>query len=286
MRPSLAATLHPRTVGSLAAPDHVPPRARIGLHLEHLRTTSAGRVELAASDAHRIKMHASEPVRGACGAHRFVYQRGQVDLLPPGHSDSWTEDDPGLSLIVQLSSGLLARASEDLGLDPARASLAYRHQFRDPQIEHIVWALEADRSAGSPQGVLYADCLGHALAVHLLGRYRAPQHAQRGLSKLQLRRVTDFIEAHLDRNLTLEQLSRVANLSGSHFKTLFRASLGLPVHAYVVQRRVERAKRLLMQGKLSAAQVALESGFSHQSHMARCMRRVLGITPSSIVRRS
>lgn len=237
------------------------------------------------SDQHRLKMHASGPVRGSCAAHTFVYLRGQLDLMPPGYSDRWTEEDPSLSLIVKLPAALLSRAAEDLGLDPSRASIDYRHQFSDPQIEHLVWALEADRSAGSPHGVLYADCLGHALAVHLLGRYRAPGGAARGLDRSRLRRVTDYIEAHLERDLTLAELARVASLSGSHFKTLFKASVGLPVHAYVIQRRVERAKMLLQDGRLSAAQVALDSGFAHQSHMARCMRRVLGVTPSALMHR-
>jgi AraC-like DNA-binding protein len=72
-----------------------------------------------------------------------------------------------------------------------------------------------------------------------------PPGARRGLARLPLRRVTDFIESHLDRDLTLNELARVVNLSGSHFKTLFKASLSVPVHAYVVQRRFERAKSLL-----------------------------------------
>jgi AraC family transcriptional regulator len=57
----------------------------------------------------------------------------------------------------------------------------------------------------------------------------------------------------------------------------------MPAHQYVVRRRVERAKMLLLQGRLAMSQVALESGFAHQSHMARCMRRVLGMTPADVV---
>ena len=97
--------------------------------------------------------------------------------------------------MLQLSPSLLRRAAEDMGLDPDRAGLEPRHQFRDPQIEHIAWALDAERRAGYPSGLLYTESLGMALAVHLLGRYTAPAHAcARGLSKPQLRRVTAYIE--------------------------------------------------------------------------------------------
>ncbi|KYF72421.1 hypothetical protein BE15_48030 [Sorangium cellulosum] len=58
------------------------------------------------------------------------------------------------------------------------------------------------------------------------------------------------------------------------------------MHEYVVQRRVERARALLLRGDLPASQVAIEAGFAHQSHMARCMRRVLGVTPTALAGRS
>ena len=70
--------------------------------------------------------------------------------------------------------------------------------------------------------------------------------------------------------------------SASHLKTLFKRSMGISVHAYVVQRRVTRARQLLLKGDLPSSQVALESGFADQSHMARCFRRLLGLTPSEL----
>lgn len=229
-------------------------------------------------------MHAGAPVRGACGHHRFHYTRGDVDLLPAGFADVWHEEDEGSSLMVELSPWLLRRAAEDMGLDPDRTGLELRHQFRDPQIEHIVWAVDAHHRAGQPSGVLYEESLGLALAVHLLGRFTAQDRSPRGLSKPQLRRITDFIEENLQEKLSLEQVASVASVSASHLKTLFKRSTGLPVHEYVLQRRVERARALLQRGDLPASQVALEAGFSHQSHMARTMRRILGVTPGAIAR--
>jgi AraC family transcriptional regulator len=123
-----------------------------------------------------------------------------------------------------------------------------------------------------------------ALAVYLLGRDAAPIMLGRGLTLAQLRRVTAYIEDHLDQDLSLARLAEVAGVSASHLKILFRRSLGLPVHAYIVQRRVERAKALLLRGELPVRQVALEAGFAHRSHLARWMRRLLGVTPTAVVR--
>ena len=252
--------------------------------LRELHTISPGLVELEALPDHRLMVHAGAPVEASCREHRFVYTRGDVDLLPAGLSEVWEPAEASTSLILKLSPSLLRRAAEGMGLDPDRAGLEPHHQFRDPQIEHIAWALDAERRAGYPGGRLYTDSLGLGLAVHLLGRYMAPLRVPRGLSKPQLSRVTAYIEEYLDQDLSLTRLAGVAEVSASHLKILFKRSTGLPVHEYVVQRRVERAKALLQRGDLPASQVALEAGFAHQSHMARCMRRVLGVTPTSVVR--
>ena len=77
-------------------------------------------------------------------------------------------------------------------------------------------------------------------------------------------------------------VAAVAGLSPSHFKSLFRASVGLPVHQYLIRRRVERAKSLLGEGRMPISQIAFETGFAHQSHLARHMRRVLGLSPKAL----
>jgi AraC family transcriptional regulator len=284
-RAQAVTTPYPLGAGPAPAPQRDVPRPRLGLGVE-LRTTAPGVVQLEALPDHLLKVHAGAPVRGGCRSHRFLYTRGDVDILPAGFADAWHEDQANTSVMLRLSPSLLRRAAEDMGLDPDRAGLEPRHQFRDPQIEHIAWALDAERRAGYPGGLLYTESLGLALAVHLLGRYPAPVNPRHGLSNAQLRRVTAYIEDHLDRDLSLAQLAGVAGLSASHLKTLFRRSTGLPVHEYVVQRRVERARALLLQGELPASQVALEAGFAHQSHMARWMRRVLGVTPTAVARGS
>ena len=80
------------------------------------------------------------------------------------------------------------------------------------------------------------------------------------------------------------QIAGVAGLSVSHCKVLFRKSVGMPVHQYVIRRRVERAVMLLRLGKLSVNQIALDTGFSNQSHLAMHLRRVLGTSPTKFQR--
>ncbi|MET0283844.1 MAG: AraC family transcriptional regulator [Polyangiales bacterium] len=253
--------------------------ARLGLGIEIFQGTP-GRIDLTPVPDHRVKVHTGAPVAGQCGANGFFYTHGDLDLLPAGESDGWVEHSASRSLMVSISPLLLERAAFEQGV--SWRGLQKRNHFRDPHIELIAQAMEAERASGSLNGALYAEGLGLALAVHLLGRYRGQERAQRSLSPLQRARVTEYIEQHLDRDLRLTKLADLTQLRGTQFKALFRSSFGVPVHEYVVQRRVERAKQLLLAGKLSISQIALEAGFAHSSHMARCMRRVLGVTPTRL----
>lgn len=260
------------------------PPAGGGLGVD-LRQTPGGEVAYEALPEHRIKLHAGAPVAGACQFHRFLYTRGDLDIVPAGSTDVWHEESASTSIIVRMAPALLARTADEMGLPAERARLGERYQFRDAQIEQIAWALDTERRAGFPNGRLYTDSLGTALAVRLIaGAPRGARSPAQGLSRPQLQRVTAFIEAHLDGDLSLAALAAVAGLSASHLKTQFKRSMGLPVHEYVVQRRVDRARSLLLTSDMPASLVALESGFSHQSHMARCMRRVLGATPGELRR--
>ena len=271
------------TLDPLASTRAVP--LRIGLRVD-VRTTTPGRMELGRTSEHRLKIHASSPARGRCEAHSFVYRRGDVDIHPAGYHDVWEELDPSEWIVVGLSPSLLQRAAEDMGLDGARIGLQPRFQFSDPKIEHLAWALEADHREGAPNGTIYTECLGLALAAHLLGQYRSSVPVTRGLSRVQLHRVTSYIENNIEQDLSLAALAQIAHLSASHFRTMFKRSTGFTVHEYVIRQRVHRARQLLTQSDLAISQVAAEVGFSHQSHMARAMRRVLGVTPSAITRDS
>lgn len=247
--------------------------------------TRPGPVELEPVAEHRIKVHTGAPVTGTCVGHRFRYVHGDIDLLPAGTTETWREDQGSTSVMLHFHPALLARTADGLGLDGARVGLPTRHRLGDPQIGHLAWAMDADRRAGQPGGRLYADSLATALLAYLIGRHRILQPSSRGLPEPLLQRITDYIEAHLDQDLSLARLAGVAGLSDSHLTVQFKRATGMAVHAYVVRRRVERARTLLLQRDRPASQVALEAGFSHQSHMVRQLRRVLGEDAAPLLRR-
>lgn len=106
----------------------------------------------------------------------------------------------------------------------------------------------------------------------------------RPLSSRERTLILAHIDAHLDNRLLLGELCEVVGLRSSHFKALFKRSLGVSVHQYVIRRRVNRAAELLAHRGARLGDVAEAVGFTDPSHMARWMRRVAGVTPSEVAR--
>jgi AraC family transcriptional regulator len=260
---------------------------RLAVRLKHF---PSGWAEAPAAPHTVVCIHIGPAVQMFCrrGAETFrgTEVHGDINLVPAGVPSAWKANKHSTGLLMLLPPALLESVAVELGLDPARVEIANRFQLRDPHLEHLGWVLKAEMEAGYPSGGLFLDSLGTALATHLLRRHSAralPAPAiTGGLYGLKLRQALAYIEDNLARELSLASIAGVTGLSVSHFKTLFRQSVGLPVYQYVIQRRVERARMLLSDTQLSISQVALETGFAHQSHLARHMRRLLGVTPAAL----
>jgi transcriptional regulator GlxA family with amidase domain len=106
--------------------------------------------------------------------------------------------------------------------------------------------------------------------------------AHGGLSPGAMRRVREYVEAHLSESTDLAMLAAVAGLSIHHFARGFKQSAGVTPHHYLTQKRVERAQDMLAHTDLSLSEIAYAVGFSDQSHLARHIRGMLGITPGQL----
>jgi AraC family transcriptional regulator len=213
---------------------------------------------------------------------RQIFSDGATALVPMRHS-SWARwEQPSEALMLTLDPHLLTRNVAEL-LVVDRVELLPRIQLYDPLIRQIGLALKADLESHKPGGRLYAETLTNALAVHLLRNYSSHNHKSvrylGGLSPTQLQLVTNYINEHLEQELSLEELAAIAQLSPYHFCRSFKRSTGLTPHQYVIRQRVERAKLLLKDGKMGISQVAVACGFTHQSHLNRHFKQLTGVTP-------
>lgn len=130
---------------------------------------------------------------------------------------------------------------------------------------------------------LYVETMANALFVHLSQNYSTNkpvwQEYKKGLGQRKLQQVIDYIYTHLERDLSLLELANLVQISPHYFSLLFKQSTGLAPHQYVIKIRVDRAKQLLLQGKISIADIAQIVGFANQSHLNLHFKRLVGVTP-------
>lgn len=162
-------------------------------------------------------------------------------------------------------------------------------QVLDPMIERLAQTLlvEIERKA-HPVQVLIVDAVSTALAAHLLRSYNTFETVEcsheRSLGKLEIARLTEFIEDNLDRTISLEDLASIVNVSRFHFSRLFKRSIGSTAISFVEQCRIRRAQALITDTDLPLADIALTVGFVDQSHFTRRFHRHVGCTPAVYAR--
>ncbi|KRW59455.1 helix-turn-helix transcriptional regulator [Pseudomonas sp. TTU2014-080ASC] len=123
--------------------------------------------------------------------------------------------------------------------------------------------------------------LGSLLLRALYLRLFGEQHAPR-VSGLNIDHIDSYIAKHLYRRISVAELAHIACLSPSHFHALFKDSVGMTPHQYLLSARLNRASRLLRESSLPLIRIAEECGFSSQSALTTAMRRYLGLTPKRL----
>ena len=106
-----------------------------------------------------------------------------------------------------------------------------------------------------------------------------------GLAPGALRRVRQHVEAYFAQKIDLSRLAGIAGLSTSYFQRAFKQSFGMPPHRYVMMRRLAAAAELIRKTSKPLAEVAIDVGFSDQSHFTRIFTQMTGETPGALRRR-
>jgi AraC family transcriptional regulator len=207
--------------------------------------------------------------------------------LYPAHlqqSVQWDRETEFLQLYLEPTL-LCAVSYESFGCD--RIEIPPQLTFFDPLIYHIGLALLTALETDGVQSRLYAESMANALAVHLVSRYSTreraiPDFVPGGIPR-NFQQVIDYINEHLEHNLSLAELANLVQLSSYHFAHLFKQTTGVSPHQYHIRCRIQRAKQLLLAKNLTIAEVAYAVGFASQGHLNYHFKRLVGMTPKAFL---
>lgn len=179
-------------------------------------------------------------------------------------------------------------------IEDISAGASKKLELIDPRLKHegviagFGREVLSEMREGCELSRLRIDALGQELAIHLLRRWSnfagtpslLRNLAKGGLAPWQVKRLTDYMEDHLADDVSLEDLSKLLDLSTFHVCRAFKQSTGLPPHRWRHQRRIERARELLEGTDLPVTEVAAQVGYDDPSQLAVAFRKVLGVSPS------
>ncbi|UXA04731.1 AraC family transcriptional regulator [Mycobacterium sp. SMC-2] len=237
-----------------------------------------------------IAWHTPAQIALRCGAirSRTHMSPGDFSILRPGYESTWQWSRSFQATVLYLNERRLTDfASEVFDRHVDRVAIREAFQVKDPVIQHGIAALAAELRRVAYGGALYKEALLTQLCVHMLRyhaetRLRAPASCPGALSAVQARQVAEYIEGNLAADLSLRSLARIAGMSQYHFARLFKKRFGGPPHAYVQQRRLERARQLILHSDMALKEVVGATGFCDQSHMTKSVKRAFDMTPAEL----
>ena len=207
---------------------------------------------------------------------------GNLCITPAGQPISAFWEKPLDNMGISFDPAFVAQTAAENRFNSS-FEFAEIYKKEDSLIQHIGLALLAEAESETPAGKLYAESLIQTLTLHLLKNYSTAsiksENSHGGLSGYKLRRVTEFINANLEEDLSLGEIAAAADLSQFHFARAFRTSTGLTPQQYLMRQRIERAKLLLAKDDLPIVEISLQTGFKNQSHFTTLFRKYTKYTP-------
>ena len=258
---------------------------------------SSGRMEAfetAASSEQLVVVTTKGRGRAECFSGGFwrgaAYHPGTAGMTPSGETSRMRWQPLGAealeTLHLYIPTHVFAGAADEfrrIGL-PLRGQALNALSFYDPTVLQVALALENAQQMGATD--LYAQSAAQFLATHLIsvqsGWPDASEDKRRPgtLSHRKLAHVLDYIHIYYKETLSLDRLAEEAGISCFHFARLFKQSVGITPHHYLVNVRMEAAASLLGRGDLSVLEIALECGYQSAAHFSMAFRKHFSCSPS------
>ncbi|MBU8540637.1 helix-turn-helix domain-containing protein [Falsiroseomonas tokyonensis] len=259
------------------------PLGRSGAAMILAEQTAGDFSDLPTEDIVLVRPLTSSPGLIDCGAGRRhqTTTAGAVSIVPPRFTTTVVMDTPhGLDLLAIPYRRLLDLTGPDILPEDGNFGALHAGFNLDRTVTAGFETLWRQGRSGSPDPLLVDAALLTIFSRFVaMSRSKPVAVPQGGLAAWQVRRATAYMMDNLDSEIGLAELSALVGLSPTHFCTAFRRSTGLPPHAWLTEARMERAKALLADPRLSLTEIAQTVGYGGQSAFGAAFRRATGTTP-------
>lgn len=257
-------------------------------------STSDFKIARFSENADLARVHPGSAYESAClvlsGAMIRVDRRapvigpGSITVEPTWFEGTFTNDVQTEWLTVYVRKSRLDQICQDLAPGGKSGSLLRVEGVADPLLTNLIRASAYSLLMSGPPSKIELDGWAQVIGAHLLrehselGHLKFPKQGSLGAHALKI--ALEFIESRLDSDLSVKAIAEYLGMGTTRLSLGFRQMMGRPLHQYVIERRVERARELIGLSTLPLSDVAYLVGFSSQSHMTVHFRRKLGITPA------
>lgn len=210
---------------------------------------------------------------------------GDMVLAPPSTEIVYECGGDHLLLVVVCKTDVVSALLDEYGIGQrdALAAVSHRGLFRNPIIENAMKSLWIEGERHGAASAMMIDSLWLTIVGQLLRLAEIPVRSiNYGLTRQQLARIDEFVAANASDRLNTADLASLVDLPMAQFTRDFRDATGSSPYQYLLSKRLGKARELIVDSRLSLAEVACESGFASQSHMTDVFRDKLGLTPGRL----
>ena len=210
--------------------------------------------------------------------------KGSVTVIPARveHWSAW--NIVGRFALISINPKAIAEIAPDV-VNPDTIELipTFAKSKPDRLVYGVGLAIKHHLETNPHDNGFYIEHLTNTISAHLLRHYCTKKIKFKnycgGLSKNKLEQAIEYINDNLEANIKLENIAEELDISQYYFSHLFRESIGVSPYHYVIQQRIEKAKKLLTNTSMSICQISLACGFNSQSQMTMHFRKLTGTTP-------
>lgn len=199
-----------------------------------------------------------------------------IALLCPGPVEEIKWEADCHALVISFEPSFVAQLLQaDIGSEP-------HWNVFDPLLTELGSKLYESMSATFSSEQLYTESLAVATIMQFFRNIQGTRdrHGLKGrLSPEQLKQVIDYAHEGLHQDVGLEQMAGLVHLSPYHFGRLFKQTLGVSPYQYVLQMKIQYAKKLIRQKSGPIGEIAYQLNFSDQAHFSNAFRKATGISP-------